>query len=399
MSTTRRDAAGTLERFVADALIREGAVVEPWAHGLDVVLAPALATELRVGEYERLTFDAAPAGAGALPLDYDAPIVEALGMRLSRSAAVASAGHGGATPRPIDAEAVLSTSLTTRNGIARLLAAEIRLAAHVGVVVQYDVLADERASGLVEVWVSPATRSVTTGLGHAWDRASTGDADGATAADAGRVAGLVTEAWPIVQAACRHAVRADVEPFLASLARRRDRDLERVRQYYRDIHDEIARKAARHRGEARAREEARIQATLRAFAARMDDVVARCRARVTLTPVAALVAYTTVWHLRVRLQRRTAAREVTFLCEGRGKRLEPRACDHCQAPTLSASLCDDRVHYLCGECLAPCAACGRSFCRACSPRCPRAHAGRSSASTGGNRPLRASSSSAVPHAT
>ena len=79
MSTSRPDAAGALERFVAGALAREGAMVEPWADGLDVVLPPTLAAELRVGEYERLTFDAENAGDGTLPVDYDAPIVEALG--------------------------------------------------------------------------------------------------------------------------------------------------------------------------------------------------------------------------------------------------------------------------------------------------------------------------------
>ncbi len=288
---------------------------------------------------------------------------------------MAWAGHRGPAPRPIDAQAVLATSLTTRNGIVRLLAAEIGVAAHVGVVVQYDVLADERTSGLVEAWASPGTRSVPTGLSHVWDEVSAERVEGRSGADDGRVPDLVAEAWPIVQAVSRSVVRADIEPFLASLARRRDRDLDRVHQYYREIHDEIARKAARHRGEARAREETRIQATLRALAARVDDVVARYRERVTLTPVAALLVYKPAWHLRVRLQRRAAEREITLLCGGRGKRLEPRACDHCQTPTLSASLCDDRVHYLCGECFAPCAVCGRSFCRACSSRCPRAHPG------------------------
>ena len=89
--------------------------------------------------------------------------------------------------------------------------------------------------------------------------------------------------------------------------------------------------------------------------------------------VTALVCRMPAWHVHVRLQRRTAVRDVTWLCDGRRRTIEPRACDRCNLPTLSAHLCDDRVHYLCRECFAPCDVCGKPFCRACVARCPKTH--------------------------
>ena len=403
MSEPTPDAAGSLTRFVAGALVREGAIVEPLVGGLNVALPPALAVTLDVREFERLVFntDDASLDARARLVDYDAPLVEKLAERLALHGSIASAERRGPAPKTIDAAQTLADGLTVQNGIARVVKAEIGVATYVGVVIQYDVLADERMSGIVSAWASPDTRSVPDGLSQVWEEISAQHADergvsgprsnatrgsadsphegGAgqdatpSSVDAADLTSSVTMAWPIVQAVSTSAVRASLGPFLASLTRRRDRDLDRVHQYYREIHDELARKASRHHGEARAREEARLHATVRAWEARVEEVAARYRTRVTLTPVTALVCRMPAWHVHVRLQRRTAVRDVTWLCDGRGRTIEPRACDHCNVPTLSAYLCDDRVHYLCRECFAPCDVCGKSFCRACVARCPKTH--------------------------
>jgi hypothetical protein len=50
------------------------------------------------------------------------------------------------------------------------------------------------------------------------------------------------------------------------------------------------------------------------------------------------------------------------------------SCDGCAAPTLSAWLCDDRVHHLCAACFAAADVCHRPFCRACHRACPKRHA-------------------------
>lgn len=373
MSAPTPDAAGSLTRFVANALVREGAIVDPLVGGLDVALPPALAVTLDMREFERLVFNTEHASIDARVrfVDYDAPLVEKLAERLALHGSIASAERRGPVPKTIDAAQILADSLTVQNGITRVVKAEIGVATYVGVVIQYDVLADERTSGTVDTWVSPDTRSVPDGFSQVWEEISAQHLP--SSVDAADLMSSVTMAWPIVQAVATSAVRASLEPFLASLTRRRDRDLDRVHQYYREIHDELARKAARHHGEARARDEARLHATVRAWEARVEEMAARYRTRVTLAPVTALVCRMPAWHVHVRLQRRTAARDVTWLCDGRRRTVEPRACDRCHVPTLSAYLCDDRVHYLCRECFAPCDVCGKPFCRACVARCPKTH--------------------------
>jgi hypothetical protein len=80
------------------------------------------------------------------------------------------------------------------------------------------------------------------------------------------------------------------------------------------------------------------------------------------------------YHIDVKLMRRNSATNAVFSWNPIDGRIEPRACDGCLAPTTSAWLCDDAVHYVCDDCLATCRECGRRFCRACTRACPRPHA-------------------------
>jgi len=166
---TTPDAASSLPRFVADALVREGAIVEPRVDGLEVALPSALAAALDLREFERLVFNADDASADAHTrlVDYDAPLVEKLAERIASCGSLASTERRGSVPKTIDAARALADSLTIQNGVARVLGAEVGIARYVGVVVQYDVLADERMSGIVGTWVCPDTRSVPDGLSRA----------------------------------------------------------------------------------------------------------------------------------------------------------------------------------------------------------------------------------------
>jgi hypothetical protein len=50
-------------------------------------------------------------------------------------------------------------------------------------------------------------------------------------------------------------------------------------------------------------------------------------------------------------------------------KLESPWCESCSAPAHPLFLCDDKVHFLCKNCLAPCEKCQRQFCRACQKKC------------------------------
>ena len=146
-----------------------------------------------------------------------------------------------------------------------------------------------------------------------------------------------------------------------------------MREYYEAIDQELRRRIARRRGPERGADLTRLEATGRAFQARAEELIERYRARVTAAPVAYLVCRAPGYRIDVRLHRRNRSLDRSFSWNPIDAAIEARACDGCGRPTGGAWLCDEQVHYLCDDCLAPCAMCGSRYCRACTPACTRRH--------------------------
>jgi hypothetical protein len=182
-------------------------------------------------------------------------------------------------------------------------------------------------------------------------------------------------AWPLAVASARARIAPGIADFLERLRRRRERDVRRLREYYEEIDLEIRRKLSRPRqgDDVRQRERERLDATHRAARTRCAEVADRYRVRLRLSPIGVWLCRLPAYHINVRLMRRNAATDAVFAWNPLDARIEPRACDGCLAPTASAWLCDDAVHYVCDDCLAGCRRCGRRFCRACMRTCPRPH--------------------------
>ena len=274
---------------------------------------------------------------------------------------------------------------------------------------QYDVMADDRSGGIEEVWVNPATRSIPR-LASLLETMETRD-DPALP----EWSTLLPQAWELALANASRSIEFRLGGFLSSVERRRERDLQRMRDYYQTIDEEIRRKIARvaskgvggpsdsptkeagvgsakrdeqtagvhpvgrtvgptlNKEDARKSEIDRLAATARAYEARAAELQERYRVRVRIMGLAALVCAIPTYEIRVQLLRRSARTEASFSWNPFDRKIEPRCCDACRQSTEAAVLCDDRVHYLCLECLKYCPSCSKLFCRACHSRCPRTH--------------------------
>jgi hypothetical protein len=366
--------------FTCRLLAHQGAIVEHDDHEIVAVLPPALASALEVAEYQCLTFDPRAPASSAQRVDYDSPLVDRFERLVEALGRVAFVPALPLPLRRIDPESVITDRIVLTNGIIRDCRAEPGWARYVGFFVQHELLADERISGMTEVWVNAATRSAPrmagltqTVLSRA-DGASDSRADGDAPED---VAGIVTDAWAVGASLARHAVEHQLQDTFDSLRRRRERDFTRLREYYETIDAEIRRRALRVlvKGDAAAAnaEASRLDATARAYRARVADLVDRYRARVRLRPLAALVCTLPIHHVTARFHRRTESRTVAFTWNPIDRAIEPPCCDACGISTSTVVLCDDRVHLLCSGCHCRCQTCGRPCCRACYVTCPRRH--------------------------
>jgi hypothetical protein len=367
--------------FTGRLLARHGVLVEQDESEILAIVPPAVASALELQEYQRLTFGSYAAARDGLRVDYDSPLVdrfEPLVEDLARAAVVP------APPLPlknIDPQTAVTDAITLTNGIIRECRAENGRARYIGFFVQHELLADERHSGMTEVWVNATTRSAPQLAGLAevllssrgdgtFETGAGGDAPSGTSA-------AIADAWPLGAALARRVVENRLEDAIDSLRRRRERDLTRLQEYYGAIHDEIRQRARRAMmkgddGAAKA-EVSRLDATAQAYRVRIAELVDRYRARVRLRPLAVLVCTLPIHRVTGRLHRRSSSRTITFAWNPIDRAIEPPCCEACGISTATVSLCDDHVHLLCSACHDACATCGRPYCRACHARCPRRH--------------------------
>jgi hypothetical protein len=361
----------TLQEFTAAVLITRGALADTDSSGLHVVAPPELAVRLGLREYQHLVFERESGTTDrpeTLRLDYDSPLVEALGGLLDPDFRLAFVDAPVPPLKPIDPQRELERGVTVRNGVLRLRECTPVTTMYLCFVFEYEALADERRGGLMELWINPDVQSVAEWPGLL-DRATPGDyllasdlVDRLKAASmlAGRVAGVMA-----------HHCLNDL---LESLDRRRAGDLRRLREYFDGIYQEIGRKVQRAaRPEARASEMSRLDATREAYLARIADVVERYRVQVRVRPLLVVGCLMSAYRLRVELLRRRTTSEVMFSWNALDRAFEARCCDGCARPIHVADLCDARAHWLCSGCVAACPTCGRPYCRACHRRCPRPH--------------------------
>lgn len=361
--------ASPIQQFTRDLLSHYGALVDPAGDdALDVVAGSDLQARIGLADYQRLVFSPDAAGSGRL-VDYDSPLLEQMGRLVETTGHVAFVRGPFPASKAVDAEREIARALSLQNGVCRVQGMTAVDVIDFGFVFEYSILADERAGGLVQVWINPATRSVPR-LRSWFGTAELTDDEPAWAAGE-----AVDVPWALGTGAARAALGASVDEFVLSLTRRRDRDVARIRDYYEEIDREIRRKVARARSneETRRRELDRLDATAASYRARIAEVAERARVRVRVVPIAVFACRMPTWQITVRLKRRTASADALFSWNPIDGRVEPRACDGCETPVETTLFCDDRVHYLCPRCLEPCPACQRRYCRACHTACPARH--------------------------
>jgi hypothetical protein len=121
-----------------------------------------------------------------------------------------------------------------------------------------------------------------------------------------------------------------------------------------------------------ARETLRVEAIEREYRAKLDDLRRNYALRVTVEWVQALDLYVPVQRFAVLIRRRKGERVVRLDWHPLVKTAELPLCEAGLGLDCVRLVCDDKLHLTDSAGQAPCAACGKPFCRACFPAaCPR----------------------------
>ena len=365
-----------MQHFVSDLLRYEDALVEPIEpEGLEVLAPPDVQRALGVGEFSRLGFGTAlPPGAQRVGLEGDwlDRFARLLGTQGRWTRRVLSAD----ARMPSDPERLLGHELVLDNATYRLLGVTPAWTRYLIMDFRASAVSDDKRDFIARLGVNLATGAlpdvVIKGLRPFLDRleddvALPVEADLPPMWDRARVADLVAKALP---------PRLDValDPFIKGLRRRLDRDQDRLHHYHNDLYHEAMRRAVLlpEGDPKRVREEQRTEAIAREYRAKLDDLARQYATRVTVEWVQTLELVMPVHRLSVQIRRRKADRTIALDWNPLARRLESPVCEATTGIERPRLVCDDALHLVVPAGLAPCANCGRPFCRACHPAlCPK----------------------------
>jgi hypothetical protein len=340
--------------FAADELAARGALVERDGDRALAVLPGPLAGQLAVPE--AITLAAVP-GDDRIACGLGAPLLDRLIADVRASVPVASVAWTVEPPKLAAAER-MADRVTVRNGVADVLGAAHTSATYLAGVLTWTAEADDRYEGMVLVVAHGATGAQPDAeVTAAFARVISGqDARSVEARDAPGAAGAAA----MVARRSAEAVGERLGEVGAAVARRRDRELARIDDYFHSLITE-----ARHprRQVARDAIEARVAALHAEHLAKLRDLRARYSLRVRLEPVALVALSLRVVEVRLHLRRRKGEREIALHIPPCARAPDALSCVACASTTRSPLLCDDALHILCETC-APDPA-GRPRCPAC----------------------------------
>ncbi len=367
---------GRMQHFVADLLAQQGALVEfIEPEGLEVLASPPVQRALGMNEFFRVGFGATlPAGAAHVGIESD--WLERFGHLLGSHGRCARLVLHSDARAPTDPQRVLEHTLVLDNATFRLLDVTPTWTRYVILDFRYSAVSDEKRDGVLRLGVNLATGALPDAvLERIASSLVADDADSALPVEADLPADWQrSRLLELVDRALRPRLDTALDPFVKVLRRRLSRDQERLYAYHNDLHREAARRLSLlAEGDAgRQREEQRIEAIRRDYHAKLDDLSRQYAMRVAVEWVQTLELVMPVQRFAVQIRRRKAERVIHLDWNPLARRLESAACEFRCSADRPRLVCDDALHLVTAEGLAPCEGCGRAFCRACHrERCPR----------------------------
>ncbi len=375
-----------MQGFVADLLRHEGALVEAIdPDGLEVLAPPPVQAALGLGELAHLGFGGTlPPGAQRVGMEADwlDRFAQVLGPQGRWARRVLSAP----SRSPADPELVLAQELVLDNAIFRLLdvspawtrylVLDFRVSAvsddkrdftlRLGINLATGALPDAVLATLAPMLDIPAPGGMASG-DKGVDLVLPDDAELPMPWERARLMGLVAQALP-------PRVETALAPFVKGLRRRLARDGNRLHDYHNDLHREAMRRTLTlpEGDPRRRREEQRTEAIGREYRAKLDDLARQYATRITADWVQTLELMMPVQRFTVQIRRRKADRTIQLDWNPLARQLEPPMCEWRASAERPRLVCDDALHLVIPAGLAPCAGCGRAYCRVChSERCPK----------------------------
>jgi hypothetical protein len=370
------ETAHSLRDFAARLLEYEGVLVERIEpEGLEALAPAPVAQALQIPELARLGFAAElPAGAERVGLESD--WLERFGGLLGERGRTARVALPVVLPQLTNPERVVEHTVSLQNAVCRVLGVTAEWTRYLIMLFRLTALSDEKREGVIKLGFNLANGSTIDAFADELISAAL-----LATGVAGMPPGPLPPDWTPAQLKSRatralpERVRAHLSPFLKGMHRRLERDLARVHDYFSDLRAEsllrLQKQLAATETEP-ARERLRLEAIAREYEAKVVDLRQKYALRVDVEWIQTLEIVMPVRRVELLIRRRKGERKVTLDWNPLARKLDVPPCEYSYTRDATRVVCDDRLHLIAPEAHAPCANCGKAYCRACQPlQCPK----------------------------
>jgi hypothetical protein len=244
---------------------------------------------------------------------------------------------------------LLQQKLIPQNGLIRFLDAKPEITHYIWCNVAYTAEADERRIGMASFIINELTGVTPVEIGDAlfWeaDRIDVNNQPLTSAMSFEKLSNLIEQT-------SAKLIAAELENWSAKLTRARNRDSERLHNYYSAIAGEITSKIEYRGliGEEKEKELARIEATHRELERKLADVKERYALNVEASLHSAMVIHLPTVHIHCELVRKKAKRTVTAVWNPFTKIIEPLPCEVSGDPIYEFYLDDKEAKLISSTC-------------------------------------------------
>ena len=348
------DPSQTLESFVKRFFACQGAVVEKRAGGLDVLAPAALAKQIGIPEYCRLTVDSESPQSRSV--SYGSPLLEKIIQAAGEQIPLTLVRLKFHYIKSQGFKRLLSESFTFQGARVQVKSSAEVQSEYLLLACRFLAQSDEQKEGLIPLAFNLETGAAVGNLEEMLDIVEKEFEPG------GPCSPLEAEKIDaITQWVGRQAprwVKAQIQPFRDSMNRRFKRDVANLEAYYTELTQEMAETLKRSGLSKQLIKERKEKIALipEEMAKKKDDLFKKYSIRIKIQLSGAMLIRTPAVKLFCEAAVGRRKKPFTLFYNPIDKSLDPLVCEGCRHAATSLHFCD-RLHFLCTACTKGCTAC------------------------------------------
>ncbi len=361
-----------LYHYTIEFLRHNGAIVEEKNGSLEVVLPAEPAKTLQIEEYSNLVFSHEEE-SGTL-VSFDSELFKKLPAIFGEKGRFSVVNIPSPQIRVEKIKKRITDKIIFNNAVFNVGKSEEKAISYLFAFFKYTAFSDEKREGIVSMLINEFNLSAS--------KFEIDQLDVLTDVFSDSLGNIKKQDnRNVLNAVCiasKNLINEELEDFTQSAKRRLNRDTKRVHEYYHALIFEtdqfIKKKLVQKEHKTKEMKQAisKIKAIETELNWKLSDLISKYSISIKIEPISFIRVKTVAPIFWLTIKRRKMTRLFPLSYNPILKAFDNLPCESCFNPEKVHWACDDKLHIVCSKCFAPCAKCGKSYCKVCHKnKCPK----------------------------